>query len=80
VFNPVHAARFVRDVRRPSHARSVSVSVFELEVDDTRPERVALTDERGSKHFVTEDGGRSWLRIEDGLQDHQRSSIRPPRP
>ncbi|MBL8682972.1 MAG: hypothetical protein JNK05_27645 [Myxococcales bacterium] len=78
MFNPLNAARYVRDVRRTSDARSVTVSVFEIDVDDARPERVCLRDERGSKQFVTEDGGRSWAPVE--AVDHQRSSTRPPRP
>lgn len=78
MFNPLNAARYARDVRRTIEARSVKVSVFELDVDDSQPERVLLRDESGSKQFVTEDGGRSWSRID--ASDHQRSSMRPPRP
>jgi hypothetical protein len=50
--------------------------MFELDVDDHRPERVLLRDESGVHRFVTEDGGYSWQHT----IDHQRSSTRPPTP
>ncbi len=67
--------RYTRGVRQPV-ARSIRVSVFELDVDDTAPERVSLRDEQGARSFVTEDGGRSWSRPEA----HQRSAMLPPIP
>lgn len=72
LFDPT---RYTRSVRQPV-ARAIRVSVFEIDVDDATPERLALRDEHGARSFVTRDGGRSWDRI-DG---HQRSSTTPPIP
>ncbi|MFO0556809.1 MAG: hypothetical protein U0269_02200 [Polyangiales bacterium] len=73
MFDP---SRYTRSVRRPA-ARSIRVSVFEIDVDDTSPETVALRDEHGSRSFVTSDGGRSWDRVDPR---HHRSSTTPPIP
>lgn len=72
MFDP---SRFTRGARRAA-ARTIQVSMFEIDVDDARPERVLLRDSQGAHSFVTEDGGRSWNRGDA----HQRSSTLPPNP
>jgi hypothetical protein len=73
LFDP---SRYTRNIRRHA-ARSIRVTVFEIDVDDASPETVALRDEHGSRSFVTTDGGRSWDRVD---AHHHRSSTTPPIP